>query len=1180
MIFFAAVGLLIVTSGLLFAFGLNILYLATRAMRLPRRAPDAGATTDATVCVQLPIYNERYVAERVLDAVCEIDWPRDRFEVQVLDDSDDDTVSILAARVATWRASGVNVVHLRRGTREGFKAGALAYGLRHTQAELIAIFDADFVPPRDFLVRTVGSFADPRVAFVQARWGHLDESYSWFTRLQALFIDFHFLIEQAVRSARGYFVNFTGSAGVWRRGAIVDAGGWTAATLTEDLDLSYRAQLRGWKAVYLEDLVVPEELPVSIDAYRSQQSRWATGSFQCAFRLLGPVWKSSNTAAVKFQATVHLLAYGVGPLMLLQLVCYPLLVIAVGRHNIPWQLGAALLLGVLVAASPWIGFIVAQTRRGRRWWSGLPSLFCQIVGAGMSLNAVFALFTALRPGGTFVRTPKHRIVERGQEWRDQAYVHVGDPRALLEALFGFGGAALVPIALTAGQGLLAVYSGLFAVGLLTVAGLSLTDLVQVLTMRRVGRQALRRLRTAAPVAVLLAVVAAALVAAAQMAEPFEDGYGHWLIAANLASTGFLHDPLFSMEDTWLPGYQMLAAAVLHVFGLWQLGALKVMSAVLGVITVACVYALAPNQRQSRIAVALLALNPVFLFTSGSAVVEPLLTALLTSAALAAVRGKMKVAALLAALACATSTKAWIWVGAVAGYSALEVVRKRSRARALAWVLPAIGVLVFLQLGFAPASHSVTRGSVEVASATLRGSIPVGALGRVLELGATYGLAALPLAVFAAIGAVFALRNRTSELLRFVYVPAAVYLAAVFALVAAGAYSGSHRYLYPALPAAALLAAAALDRYTVAVRLGSLAAATMLAVAFVPVFTAFAAENTGLAAAGRATSCMPGALMTDSPVAAFYSGKAPALITGSQALPSDRSQAVSWLAANGVTTLVLEDISYYRATSVFPDLVSGTASPPFTALGAPQGYSRTGGKTVNAYGVGAVCLSKPLFGGVAANLPAGAGTGKTAPLARGVTLTVGSRSAAGEGMGFGVPIVRYPDGWVYARTETTQDLSTPVNAVWTRTFQLDEIGGDSAHSYQFVPIATRGAIQVTYTVDSTGVSISVKPLWLAPGYTQVGILNEESAQFDDFAAADQRQPLVGSAFPNWVQTNGPWARLRSGSLQVEWSMPSLPGATLFAGRELVTPGFDWAGLDYMFPASFDGATYHITVQEAR
>src|SRR6195256_502587 len=314
-----------VTSILLFTFGANLLYLTYQATVMKPRTPISSVDEgEPLVCVQVPVYNERYVAERVLDAVCALDWPADRLQVQVLDDSDDDTTSIIARRAARWRNAGIEVSHIRRETRSGFKAGALAFGLGLTDAPFIAIFDADFVPPPDFLRRTVGAFEDPTVGFVQARWGHLDEGYSWFTRLQALAIDFHFLIEQAVRAASGYFTNFTGTAGVWRHAAIVDSGGWNADTLTEDLDLSYRAQLRGWRAAYVEDLVVPEELPVSIDAYRRQQSRWATGSFQSAFNLMMPVLRSPARAAVKFQATVHLLAYGVGPVMLVQLACYPL----------------------------------------------------------------------------------------------------------------------------------------------------------------------------------------------------------------------------------------------------------------------------------------------------------------------------------------------------------------------------------------------------------------------------------------------------------------------------------------------------------------------------------------------------------------------------------------------------------------------------------------------------------------------------------------------------------------------------------------------------------------------------------------------------------------------------------------------------------------------------------------
>src|SRR5438309_5374866 len=430
-----AVAVLAATSLCLLAFGLNLFYLTVRALRLRHpAAPRLISSSEPRVCIQIPVYNERYVVERVIDAVCAIDWPRDRLEVQVLDDSDDETVGILASRVTQWRRKGVGVTQLRRGTRAGFKAGALAYGMERTEAPFIAIFDADFVPPRDFLRRTVGAFENRSIGFVQARWGHLDENYSLFTRLQAMAIDFHFLVEQSVRSTAGYFTNFTGTAGVWRRSAIEDAGGWSARTLTEDLDLSYRAQLRGWKAAYIEDLVVPEELPVSIDAYRRQQSRWATGSFQCAFRLLGPVLGARTRMALKFHAAMHLVAYGVGPVVVVQLACYPVLLLTLGRPGLrlPTFLADSSALAILVGLAPWIGFVAAQTRRGRQWWSGIPSLLCQVVGAGMSLNTMVAVVRSTRPGGVFVRTPKHRIVEAGQEWRDNDYVRVGDPRALIE----------------------------------------------------------------------------------------------------------------------------------------------------------------------------------------------------------------------------------------------------------------------------------------------------------------------------------------------------------------------------------------------------------------------------------------------------------------------------------------------------------------------------------------------------------------------------------------------------------------------------------------------------------------------------------------------------------------------------------------------------------------------------
>jgi len=807
------------------------------------------------------------------------------------------------------------------------------------------------------------------------------------------------------------------------------------------------------------------------------------------------------------------------------------------------------------------------------------------------LNTLIALVRATRPGGEFVRTPKHRIVERGQEWRDQAYVKVGDPRAVAEAVLGLLALSLVPLAAGASQTLVAIYSGMFAVGFLSLAALSAMEFLEVVTLRSLGRRALARLQSAAPAGGLLLVCAALLLVATQMPEPFEDGYAHWLIAANLATTGHLHDPLFGMEDTWLPGYHVLAAAVLHVFGTWSLGALKVMGALLGLATLGCVYAIAPNRRQGTIAVALLALNPVFLFTSVTAVVEPLLTALLIAAALATTRGHHRLAALLAALAAASSTKAWIWFAAAAGLYAFDWARVnlahgglRRRIPAAAWGVPAIALvlLLLLQFGLAPVTNSIARGSVEALSAAARGSVPGTSTGRVVELATTYGLAALPLLALGLAGLVAGLRSRSAlggkVALLVLHGPSILYLGAVFGLVAAGAYTGSHRYLYPALPALALSASALLDRGLAISRLATSLAGALLAVGFLPVFAGFGAANAGLAVAGHAAAGSPGVLITDSPVVAYYSGRPPAMIEGSKALPADPGQAIAWLEAHDVSDLVLEDISYYRATQVFPGLAAGQATAPFAPLGDQAVYQTPGGKKAYAYRFGAGLLTYSLRPGLDTTVLAPPPQGKTAPLAKGASLGLFGASAAGEGMGFGVPIVHYADGWVYPRTATTVDESTPTQTVWKRTYELDEIGGDYAHDYAFVATASRGRIEVTYAADAGGLTVSVRVINLDPGFSEVGILNEQSAAFDDFA--DPTQTLIGSSLGNWVAVQGPWARLRSASLGLEWSVPALDGAELHAGRELAAPGFDWAGLDYIFPASFTAVSYRINVQQAR
>ncbi|MFI5267329.1 MAG: glycosyltransferase [Chloroflexota bacterium] len=308
--------------GLLFIYGLNFLWLSVVSV-VRKDAPVLPELVDYPhVAVQLPIYNERYVAERLIRAAADLTWPRDRLEVQVLDDSSDDTVQIAEQVCRDLSLNGVWVRHIRRGDRAGFKAGALAHGMASTEAPYLAVFDADFVPPADFLVRTMAGFLAKDVGFVQTRWGHLNARYSLFTFLQALAIDAHFLVEQQARSATGAFFNFNGTAGIWRRQAVESGGGWQADTLTEDLDLSYRVQLAGWRGLFLRDVVAPAELPVTMVAFRRQQHRWAKGSIECAVKLAPRLLRAPLPLAKKVQALLHLTGYGIHLLMFLLIFLY------------------------------------------------------------------------------------------------------------------------------------------------------------------------------------------------------------------------------------------------------------------------------------------------------------------------------------------------------------------------------------------------------------------------------------------------------------------------------------------------------------------------------------------------------------------------------------------------------------------------------------------------------------------------------------------------------------------------------------------------------------------------------------------------------------------------------------------------------------------------------------------
>lgn len=365
---------------------------------------DAGRAP--LVTIQLPLFNERFVAERVIDAAAAIDWPDHALEIQVLDDSTDDTREIVSRRVAYWSARGRLIRVIRRPERTGFKAGALANGLRLARGELLAVFDADFIVPPDFLKRTVGCFRQPDVGMVQTRWSFINADDSWLTRLQAMLLAPHFEIEHRVRCRRGLFFNFNGTAGIWRRETIVSAGGWQAGTVTEDLDLSYRAQLRGWRFVYINDVTVPSELPVTLAAFRSQQQRWAKGSIQTARKILPRLLASRLPAAVKIEGFFHLLA-NCGWLFgaLVTVTLYPTLLarIEIGPYQILWIDVPLFAMSGGVVLFYYLAFALARNPAG--YTRLLPILPALSIGLAPAL-AMAVVSGFIRKGGVFLRTPK------------------------------------------------------------------------------------------------------------------------------------------------------------------------------------------------------------------------------------------------------------------------------------------------------------------------------------------------------------------------------------------------------------------------------------------------------------------------------------------------------------------------------------------------------------------------------------------------------------------------------------------------------------------------------------------------------------------------------------------------------------------------------------------------------
>jgi hypothetical protein len=463
---------------------LSVLYWMRCRVRPPAPPPLRHAPH---VTVQLPVYNEYHTLKRLVAAAVALDYPRDRLEVQILDDSTDATTELAARLAAQYSAQGLNLVHLHRDSREGFKAGALAAGLAQARGEFVAIFDADFVPPRDYLLRTLPHFADPRTGCVEARWGHLNPDYSLLTEIQTVLLDFHFVVEQPTRQAAQVFVSFNGSGGVWRRECL-DQVGWSADTITEDLDLSYRAQLAGWRIVYLPDVVVPGELPIQMDALKSQQSRWAKGTVQTCLKLIGPVLRAPLPLRVKLQAFMQLSIYFTQPAMLLLFLLMPF---------VAWRGGSApsvLAWGWLATAGPLALVISGQLGQPARHWRRLRVLpLLLVMGVGLCLvNSVAVLEALLRRPSTFERTPKFAVGNtrrRADAWRQSLYAPRPGRLVWVElALSVYAGASALAMA-TVGQWTLVPWMLLYMAGFAWTGGQSLLQARRTRSERPLPRRA-------------------------------------------------------------------------------------------------------------------------------------------------------------------------------------------------------------------------------------------------------------------------------------------------------------------------------------------------------------------------------------------------------------------------------------------------------------------------------------------------------------------------------------------------------------------------------------------------------------------------------------------------------------------------------------------------------------------
>ncbi|MCE8424781.1 MAG: VCBS repeat-containing protein [Candidatus Methanoperedens sp.] len=916
----------------LFIYGNNCLLLAfLHRNKKKEKTPDPGQYPMVTI--QLPAYNELYVVERLIRKVAGIDYPKDRFEIQVLDDSNDETTEIIERCVKDLKGHGFDIYFLHRSNRDGYKAGALRDGLKYARGEFIAVFDADFMPDPGFLKKCMPYFSDQSAGMVQTRWGHINEDYSVLTKTLSIGIDGHFQIEQATRYSQGLFLNFNGTAGIWRRRCIDDSGGWQSDTLTEDLDLSYRAQLLGWRLVFLDDVVSPAEVPVQINAFKRQQFRWAKGSIQCAKKLLPEVAMADITLFKKIEAMLHLTYYMVHPMMVaLLLLSLPLILFA-DPNFIYFKFFT------LGTFGPLAMYALSQKELYKDWKSRLKYLpMLTIIGTGISANNTSAVIEALlNRGGVFHRTPKFGIRKSSDQWNKKKYRLDFPFMTVVEFALGIYAVATLYFAFVTKNYFLIPFLALYAVGYFYISGLTIIH----------SSGGFLGLKKAAIIGIL-ALAASLRIYRAMMGDLSEDPYHHWLFADFFAATGMYSDP-FGATWIFLPGYNIMASGILAIMGrdiIWLKSANILFS--LGGIYLAYLIAGKHSWKAGILAATFLALNPFEILTSSTSYTEPLAVFFFLLTVHLLDKGKEKAAGIALLISCATRYEVWLAIPFLLIGRRLSSRNKYPELYREGFYLIAPSIFfilswciyTFFHQSFFPGTI-ITRSREVLNFEVGTGAVSESLIGRMFNIVKYFFFSSF--FVYTA-GLLYAAKNIRNSLSIF----AIFIIIAAFLATGLGMAAGSFRYFSIAIPLLCIFGGIILSGKK---RLSAFVLLSLIIVLpfYFNIFSGLDVLYRPAQRAGEFTANATG-VISNSPLPLYYSGLSPGELLGAERLYNmSEEQAIRFLRRHNVDYIIYADSPPGSLEKAFPGIEKGKNTTHLELVYDPNGWEeKYGAKKVFVY----------------------------------------------------------------------------------------------------------------------------------------------------------------------------------------------------------------------------------------